>query len=460
MADVDLQRTASELHQRTLAPLAKRLAFDLPHWPGSTAATPMILFLGNHSSGKSSFVNFLLNQPVQATGLAPTDDGFTVLTWGNQLASADGATATSHPKLDLGDLSRLGPAFVSKLRLKTVPYDLLRSVTLVDSPGMIDAKGPVNTRGYDFPGAVRLFAERADLILFFFDPDKPGTTAEAVSILTDTLAGMSHKLLLVLNKVDQFRSVPDLARTYGTLCWNLAKAIPTKDIPHIALSCLPLGAGISPASTGALRLAEFDAARDRLLDEIRRTPARRVDNLVSELLRRVRELQLHARVCRELGRSYLRMRLRWLAALAGTTLLAGTAGWLAWSSTDTSLRAWVILLGLGSVAATWWTGLWQARRFARRSLSPAVLDEAFASACQGELLLGDRADLRALWDSIRSRTTTAIGWIGPARLAVSFGLGRQIARLDRIATRELPALRRDLGEPQPELPLGTVSSGS
>jgi predicted GTPase len=453
------EQAAADLHDRILAPLARRLAFDLPHWPRHGATTPLVLFLGNHSSGKSSFVNFLLARSVQDTGLAPTDDGFTVLTSGNQESSADGATITSHPRLDLGDLTGLGPAFTAKLRLKTLPHDLLRSVTLVDSPGMIDALGALNTRGYEFPAAVRMFAERADLILFFFDPDKPGTTAESVSILTETLAGMSHKLLLVLNKVDQFHSFPDLARTYGTLCWNLAKAIPTKDIPHIALSYLPPLDGTSQRPPGVLPLAEFDAARDRLLEEIRRTPARRADNLVSDLLQRARELQLHARVCRELGRNYLRLRLRWLATLAGITLLGGIAIWLAWPSPSLSTRLLVVLVAVGAMAAAWALGRWQARRFARRSLAPSVLDEAFAGACEGELLLRDRADLRALWDAIRPRTTRAVALVSPARLAVAFGLGRRIARLQKLVTQEIPALRRDVGGTQPELPLPPVRRG-
>ena len=67
---------------------------------------------------------------------------------------------------------------------------------LVDSPGMIDSPVNVTTtnngnrnssdlmdRGYDFPGVVRWFAERADIVLLFFDPDKPGTTGETFSIL-------------------------------------------------------------------------------------------------------------------------------------------------------------------------------------------------------------------------------------------------------------------------------------
>ena len=91
---------------------------------------------------------------------------------------------------------------------------------MVDSPGMIDSpmsrslydrsrpedntgprRGSDTSRGYDFEGVVRWFAERADVILLFFDPDKPGTTGETLSILTNSLPGMDHKLYIVLNKV-------------------------------------------------------------------------------------------------------------------------------------------------------------------------------------------------------------------------------------------------------------------
>lgn len=448
-----LEDRATELHDRLLKPLAERLAFDTPRWAASSAGTPVVLFLGNHSSGKSSFINFLLGQDVQATGLAPTDDGFTLLTWGAQSSTADGPTVTSHPRLDLGDLAHLGPAFTSKLRLKTLPHDLLQSVTLVDSPGMIDAVGSANTRGYDFPAAVRVFAERADLILFFFDPDKPGTTAEAVFVLTQTLAGLGYKLLLALNKVDQFGSFRDFARTYGALCWNLAKAIPTKDIPHITTCYIPPRTAAPDRRPGGIPLADFDASRAELLAEIRRTPGRRADNLVTDLLQRGSELLVHGRVCREIGREYRRLRLQWLGALALTTLLAGLAAWLAWSSTEWTTRLGVPIIGLATIAAAWWLGRWQARRYARRTVNMALLDEAFANSCEHELTLRDRADLRAQWNAVRERTARAVQLLGPGRLARQMGLSLQLARLEKAVTRDMPALRRDLGEGHPELPL-------
>ena len=40
---------------------------------------PFVLLLGNHSSGKSSFANHLCGRHIQQSGVAPTDDGFTII---------------------------------------------------------------------------------------------------------------------------------------------------------------------------------------------------------------------------------------------------------------------------------------------------------------------------------------------------------------------------------------------
>ena len=104
---------------------------------------------------------------------------------------------------------------------------------IVDTPGMIDSPivrnsitGEMNNamdRGYDFEKVVKWYAARADVILLFFDPDKPGTTGETLTVLTNALSGMEHKLHIILNKADQFRQIHDFARAYGSLCWNLSK---------------------------------------------------------------------------------------------------------------------------------------------------------------------------------------------------------------------------------------------
>lgn len=115
---------------------------------------------------------------------------------------------------------------------------------IVDSPGMIDSPAALSSssyglssssagldaadrstaeRGYDFLRVTRWLAEHADVILLFFDPDKPGTTGETLECLTTSLSGVEHKLHIVMNKVDQFVHIHDFARAYGSLCWNLSK---------------------------------------------------------------------------------------------------------------------------------------------------------------------------------------------------------------------------------------------
>lgn len=80
-------------------------------------------------------------------------------------------------------------------------------------------------------------------------PDKPGTTGETLSILTNSLSGLDHKLHIVLNKADQFQKIHDFARAYGSLCWNLSKVIMRKDLPRIHTMCLPVQAVTGHRST-------------------------------------------------------------------------------------------------------------------------------------------------------------------------------------------------------------------
>jgi hypothetical protein len=51
---------------------------------------PMIFLLGNHSSGKSSFINFVMGRDIQQCGVAPTDDKFTVICSGSSNITKDG----------------------------------------------------------------------------------------------------------------------------------------------------------------------------------------------------------------------------------------------------------------------------------------------------------------------------------------------------------------------------------
>lgn len=174
---------------------------------------PMVLLLGNHSSGKSSFINFLVGSEVQKSGVAPTDDSFTLITSGMEDTDQDGPALVGDPDLGFMALRNFGNALISHVQLKVRKNLGLKNVILVDSPGMIDcpavsAPAHLSTserlrlssssrgreskyssegtfdRGYNFMAVTRWFAEHSDVILLFFDPDKPGTTGETLECLT------------------------------------------------------------------------------------------------------------------------------------------------------------------------------------------------------------------------------------------------------------------------------------
>ena len=68
--------------------------------PNSSPHTsmPFCLLVGNHSSGKSSFINYVLQRNIQKAGVAPTDDSFTVIAPGPNDTDADGPTLVSSTK--------------------------------------------------------------------------------------------------------------------------------------------------------------------------------------------------------------------------------------------------------------------------------------------------------------------------------------------------------------------------
>ncbi|CBH12308.1 hypothetical protein, conserved [Trypanosoma brucei gambiense DAL972] len=315
---------------------------------------PMVIVLGNHSAGKSTMINRLLGIELQRSGVSPTDDGFTVIQSGEDDITEDGPTAVSDPRYSFQELRKFGIHFVNKFKVKTrkLPATSLLppGLMIVDTPDMIDTPIHLNDRtsvegqlrGYDLFAVTRWFASRCDLIILMFDPANPGTTGETLDVLTKSLAGVEHKLLIVLNKSDMYDKAADFARVYGVLCWNLSKVLQMKDIPHIYTTYfLPRGdefddtrdaagfaafnksssteetavGGRKTASGSPQKESTSIIARDELLrqrsevvSEILQAPLRRYDNLITELEEGVKRVLLAGRVCTEIVSTYRKMK--------------------------------------------------------------------------------------------------------------------------------------------------------
>ncbi|MEM1313422.1 MAG: dynamin family protein [Pseudomonadota bacterium] len=414
-----------------LEPLAEQFMFRPPPTPGEMQRPPQVLLLGNHSSGKSTFVNHLLGTEIQQTGVAPTDDGFTIITYGEVESDRDGPSIVSNPDLPYEGLRAFGDQLVSHVRLKLRPASLLGAVTLIDSPGMIDEAKAENGRGYDFPGVVRWFAERADLVLIFFDPDKPGTTGETLQVFKESLAGIDHKMLIILNKVDQFQSLHDFARAYGALCWNLGKIIPRKDLPMIYNTFVPVAGG--PRTD--LPMGDFEKARAELVEHLHRVPTRRMDNQITQLQAYAERLRLHSYVIEEAANRFRNRRALWRSLWF---LLFGGLGAAAFA---TGIIIAVPVVGAVALVALLLIELLILRRSRRRLASR--LDQIFEKLYERDLMVRERAeDLRDLWNEVRARAQEIAEKRGLQEFEPLMWRDREL--LDELIDDHIPNLRGDL----------------
>ncbi len=406
---------------------------------------PNVVFLGNHSSGKSSVINHLLGDtPVQDTGVAPTDDGFTVIVHGETEQDYYGPAALGQLPVEFHSLGALGPAFLQHLRVKIRNRPYLRQVNLIDSPGMIDTAEGSSKRTYDFTAAVRGFSEIADLVLFLFDPEKPGTTAEAVSVLSRSMVGIEFKLRVLLNKADTFDSAYDFARAYGTLCWNLARVLRMKDMPTLYTTYTPL-----PQARGGVRidLTWFDKHRAEILDQLKHVSQRRFDSMLANLTADFTRLSIQSRVLAAVAWLLFARRVRQAILFVVGWVLAVGLTWLTttrlifpgalqdggfWSRLGAYGLTVVVALLAGLALAV--TAHYRFRRL-RASLVCGI-DRVFEAEYAESLAVGNRTDLRQYWGMIRDDVAGIVN-AGIRLPLLGWGARR---RLDDVRVNIIPGL--------------------
>jgi GTPase SAR1 family protein len=283
-----------------LSPVALRYGYSEVPLETHIKWRPQVLILGNYSSGKSTLINELLGADIQATGQAPTDDSFTVITFDDKTPvgsdiqvteQRDGMVLLGDPEFPYAGLKRHGQRFAAHFRLKKVNSPFLKNLALIDTPGMLDSMAE-RDRGYNYQEVIGDLAQIADLVLVLFDPHKAGTVREAHASLRDTLpsATFEDRVLFVLNRIDECTSLNDLLRVYGTLCWNLSQMLGRKDIPPIHLTYSPRARGESRAlqplggkvvTTGGGYLNFLENQREQLRHAITQAPRYRLDHLAS-----------------------------------------------------------------------------------------------------------------------------------------------------------------------------------
>ncbi|KAL0276392.1 UNVERIFIED_CONTAM: hypothetical protein PYX00_003980 [Menopon gallinae] len=226
-----------KIYRQKLLPLEEFYNFHDFHSPKlddpDFDAKPMILLVGQYSTGKTTFIKYLLERdfPGIRIGPEPTTDRFIAVMYDQKEGVIPGNALVVDPKKQFRPLSKFGNAFLNRFQCSTLPSPVLKGISIVDTPGILSGEKQRVDRGYDFTGVLEWFAERVDRILLLFDAHKLDISDEFRRSI-EALRGHDDKIRIVLNKADMIDH-QQLMRVYGALMWSLGKVLQTPEVARV-----------------------------------------------------------------------------------------------------------------------------------------------------------------------------------------------------------------------------------
>ncbi len=132
----------------------------------------LLVVVGEFNSGKSAFINALLDAEVSAEGVTPTTDRITLLRFGEEPADKERRDGVLE---------------------KSYPNEFLREIAIVDTPG-------TNAIIRHHEELSRGFVPRSDLVLFVTSAERPLTESERGYL--ELIRDWGKKVVLIVNKAD------------------------------------------------------------------------------------------------------------------------------------------------------------------------------------------------------------------------------------------------------------------
>lgn len=253
------------------------------------AAEPMILLMGQYSTGKSTFIRHLLQRdyPGLRIGPEPTTDKFVCVFHGDTDCSIPGNALVVDTSMPFTQLSHFGNAFLSRLECARLPSPVLEGIALIDTPGVLSGEKQRLKRGYEFEPVVKWFADRVDMILLLFDVSKLDISDEFRRII-QAASGNDHKIHIILNKADGV-TTQQLMRVYGALMWSLGKVLDTPEVSRVYVGSF----WDEPLKNENLREL-FEQEENDLYTRIAQLPRSAGMRKINDLIKRARLAKVHA----------------------------------------------------------------------------------------------------------------------------------------------------------------------
>ncbi|XP_053671669.1 EH domain-containing protein 1 isoform X2 [Anopheles nili] len=288
-----------KIYRGKLLPLEEHYNFHDFHSPkledSDFDAKPMILLVGQYSTGKTTFIRYLLERdfPGIRIGPEPTTDRFIAVMYDDKEGMIPGNALVVDPKKQFRPLEKYGNAFLNRFQCSHVPSPVLRAISIVDTPGILSGEKQRVDRGYDFTGVLEWFAERVDRIILLFDAHKLDISDEFRRSI-EALRGHDDKIRIVLNKADMIDH-QQLMRVYGALMWSLGKVLQTPEVARVYIGSFwdqPLRYDVNR------RL--FEDEEQDLFRDLQSLPRNAALRKLNDLIKRARLAKVHAYLISEL----------------------------------------------------------------------------------------------------------------------------------------------------------------
>lgn len=140
----------------------------------------LLVIVGEFNAGKSAFINALIGKPLLKEGVTPTTTQINLLHYGD---------------------SQERQIVNENIHILTLPADLLREISIVDTPG-------TNAVIREHEQITSEFVPRSDLVLFITSSDRPFTESEKTFM--SRIRDWGKKVVIVINKVDIMQTEDDI----------------------------------------------------------------------------------------------------------------------------------------------------------------------------------------------------------------------------------------------------------
>lgn len=287
------------IYKSKLLPLEQAYKFNEFHSPplddSDFESKPMVLLVGQYSTGKTTFIKYLLESdfPGIRIGPEPTTDSFIAVMYNQQENVIPGNALVVDPKKNFKPLSKFGNAFLNRFQCSQLPNEVLKSITFIDTPGILSGEKQRVDRGYDYAAVLEWFAERCDRILLLFDAHKLDISDEFKRSI-EVLRRNDEKIRIVLNKADMIDN-QQLMRVYGALMWSLGKVLQTPEVARVYIGSF----WDKPLNYDSMRRL-FELETQDLFKDLQSLPKNSALRKLNDLIKRARSAKVHAYIISEL----------------------------------------------------------------------------------------------------------------------------------------------------------------